>query len=517
MMDIKCNKSRALLLSIGGAACLTSCGSQPKMEEKAPNIVFILADDMGYGDVSFLNDSSKIQTTNIDRLAREGAYCTDAHSSSAVSTPTRYGILTGRYNWRSELKSGVLWGYSPALIPESRSTMASVLRKAGYETGCIGKWHLGWSWNNVEAGKDSVDFSKPITHGPTSVGFDYFYGIAGSLDMTPYVYVENEMPTSLPDRVTSDTGMRFWREGPTGADFDHEQTLPNFIKRAEDFIAQKAQGDKPFFLYLPLPAPHTPILPIKEFQGKSGLNPYGDFVLMVDAMVGRVAEALDKAGISENTILVFTTDNGCSPQARYEELLPKGHNPSYIYRGHKADLYEGGHRVPCVVRWPAKIKHHAIDQTICLTDFMRTFSALAGVRLTDKEGEDSYDLSPALLNEKPQPVIREATVHHSIDGDFTIRKGDWKLLLAAGSGGWSYPTQDDLAKMSDYPKFQLYNLADDPGETTNVCAQHPEVVKELKDLMSKYIKDGRSTPGAPVANDGDGAWSQLAYWMDNVF
>ena len=506
-------RNRGLLLSLGSMAVLSGCAQQPQ-EQKKPNIVFIFADDMGYGDVSALNENSKIQTTNIDRIASEGVTFTDAHSSSSVSTPSRYSLLTGRYNWRSDLKSGVLMGYNKALISPDRRTIASVLRDQGYQTACIGKWHLGWDWNNIEAGKDSVDFSKPITNGPTTRGFDYFYGIIASFDMAPYVYVENDMPTALPDRETVNDGMKYWRKGPTASDFDHEQTLPNFINRAVDYIHDKSKEDKPFYLYLPLPAPHTPILPIKEYQGKSGLNPYGDFVLMVDDMVGKVMKALKEAGVEENTIIVFSTDNGCSPQAKFDELQAKGHYPSYIYRGHKADLFDGGHRIPCVVRWPARVKPHVVDQTVCLTDFFATFAAVADYQLRDSEGEDSYNILPLLLNEKEGEVIREATVHHSINGDFTIRKGEWKLLLSPGSGGWSFPkpgTDDEVIKT--LPSVQLYNMQSDPAEKNNVYAEHPEVVKELKDLMIKYVKEGRSTPGTPQKNDGPEVWKQLS-WME---
>jgi len=472
--------------------------------QKNPNIIFILADDLGYGDVSALNENSKIQTTNIDRLAQQGVVFTDAHSSSSVSTPTRYGILTGRYNWRSTLEKGVLNGYSQALIPHDRRTIAAILKDEHYQTACIGKWHLGWEWNNIEKGKDSINYNKPIKDGPTTLGFDYFYGIAGSLDMDPYVYVENDMPTALPNRITENKGMGFWRKGPTASDFDHEQTLPNLINRAEKYIEEKSKAEDPFFLYLALPAPHTPILPIKEFQGKSGLNPYGDFVLMVDAMVGRVMAAVDKAGISSNTILFFASDNGCSPMANFDELKAKGHNPSYVYRGHKADLFDGGHRIPCIVRWPAKVKPHKVEQTICLTDFMATFAAVTGYQLKDNEAEDSFNLLPLLLNTRPQKYMREATVHHSSLGQFTIRKGDWKLLLSPSSGGWSYPRpgKDDKV-IATLPPYQLYNMKSDPGETKNLCDEYPAVVKELKALMIKYIKDGRTTPGAPQKNDGE--------------
>lgn len=489
------------------AAC-----SQVYAQKKAPNIIFILADDMGYGDVSYLDSRSKIRTDNLDRMAREGVVFTDAHSSSSVSTPTRYGILTGRYNWRSTMKQGVLGGYSKALIAPGRETMASMLKKQGYTTAGIGKWHLGWDWNNIDAGANKVDFSKPVTNGPTTRGFDYFYGFCGSLDMPPYVYIENDMPTSLPDRITEDKRKySWWRKGPTGADFVHEDVLPNLIGRACHYVKEKASSDQPYFLYLPLPAPHTPILPVKEFQGKSGLGDYADFVLMVDAMVGRVLQAVKESGEEENTIVVFTTDNGCSPAAGIDELIAQGHYPNSIYRGHKADLFEGGHRVPCILYWPGVVKHHHVDQTICLTDFYATFAALNNYILKDTEGEDSYNLMPAISSVKQVAPIREATVHHSIYGQFTIRKGDWKLLLSPSSGGWSAPKPEDSVALASLPEIQLYNMKTDPSEQKNVEARYPEKVKQLRSLLVKYVKEGRSTPGKPLKNDGNYPWKQLSF------
>jgi arylsulfatase A-like enzyme len=501
------------LFAIGSLILLNSCHS---VDRQNPNIIFILADDMGYGDVSALNENAKLTTPYIDQIANNGVVFTDAHSGSAVSTPTRYGILTGRYSWRSPLKEGVLYGYDKELIPPERTTIASILDHQRYETGCIGKWHLGWTWNNVDKGQDSINYGKPITGGPTSLGFDYFYGIVASLDMPPYVYVENDLPTAKPNRLTSDTGMKFWREGPTAANFEHQETLPHLVDKAVGYINQKANGANPFFLYLPLPAPHTPILPSKDFQGKSGLNAYGDFVLEVDAMVGRIIDALKKNGIEGNTILVFASDNGCSPAARIEELQEQGHYPSYIYRGHKADLFEGGHRIPFVAQWPEKIKPHTITQTVCLTDFVATFAALTGYVLKDNEGEDSYNILPLLLNQSEDTVIREATVHHSINGEFSLRKGKWKLLLSPSSGGWSYPRPGtDTAVIRTLPQVQLYDIHADPEETQNVYAAHPDIVTELKNLLAQYIRNGRSTPGVAQKNDGDDPWKQLD-WMNNL-
>lgn len=331
--------------------------------------------------------------------------------------------------------------------------------------------------------------------------------------MTPYVYVENDMPTSVPDRTTENTGMKFWRKGLTGSDFDHEQTLPNFIDRAIQYIHTQANEDNPFYLYLPLPAPHTPILPVKEYQGKSGLNPYGDFVLMVDDLVGKIMEALEEAGIAENTLLVFTSDNGCSPTADVPDLESKGHYPSYIYRGYKADLFDGGHRIPCVVRWPAGFNIQQRNETICLTDFFATFASLTGYQLKENEGEDSFNLLP-LLYKETSVSPREATVHHSIDGDFTIRKGKWKLLLSPSSGGWSFPQPEkDKELIKTLPPVQLYNMETDSEECHNVYTTHPEVVAELRSLLIRYIQEGRSTPGTPQANDGPEIWEELKKWM----
>lgn len=498
-----------VFLATAAILSLLSCTEK----QKQPNIIFILADDMGYGDVSYFDNNSKLKTENLDRMAQEGVVFTDAHSSSSVSTPTRYGILTGRYNWRSTLKNNVLYGYDKALIPADRETMASMLRKNGYTTAGIGKWHLGWDWDNIDAGKDKVDFSKPVQNGPTTRGFDYFYGFCGSLDMAPYVYIENDMPTSLPDRETVNEGKySWWRKGPTGADFVHEEVLPNLVDRACNYIKEKAKADQPYFLYLPLPAPHTPILPTEEFRGKSGIGEYGDFVLMVDAMVGKVLQAVKESGEDGNTIVVFTTDNGCGPAAGIKEMEAQGHRPNSIYRGHKADLFDGGHRIPCILRWPEGTKPHEVRQTVCLTDFYATFAAINGYKLMDSEGEDSYNLLPAIVSETEIDPIREATVHHSIDGQFTIRQGDWKLLLSASSGGWSAPTPTDTLALDSLPPIQLYNMKDDPSETTNVEAEHPEIISRLRALMAKYVREGRSTPGAPQKNDGEYPWKELD-WM----
>ncbi len=493
--------------------------------EQKPNIIYVLADDLGYGDLSSFNENGKIKTTNLDQLAADGIKFTDAHTSSAVCTPTRYGIITGRYNWRSRLKNGVLTGKSKALIPNSRSTVASMLKSQGYHTAFIGKWHLGWDWalKNKDSlsgegwnAKDfgNLDFSKPITNGPKELGFTYSYGHSGSLDMAPYVYVENGVPTAVPDSITQNTAKySWWRKGPTSKDFIHDDVTPNFFRRSFKYISEKAKEDRPFFLYLALPSPHTPILPTEEWQDKSGLNPYADFMLMIDAYIGQLAQTIKQAGIEDNTIVIFTSDNGCSPQADFNILGEQGHDPSYVYRGHKADIFEGGHRVPFIVKWPSKINKGMVsNETICTTDFMATCADIVNYKLRSNEGEDSYSLMPLLTQENSTKPLREATVHHSINGSFAIRKDEWKLIMCAGSGGWSFPKPNNKAVMDTLPKYQLYNMNEDPGETNNLIASNTEKVNELRTLLSKYITQGRSTPGEPQQNDPiEGEWRQIKF------
>lgn len=500
-----------LILSIA-ALLLSSCKTQNSNDEKNknPNIIYVLADDLGYGDLNCFNENGKISTPNLDKLATEGMMFRDAHTSSAVCTPTRYGILTGRYNWRSKLKKGVLNGRSKALIPTNRETVATMMKKSGYSTAFIGKWHLGWNWSKDE--NNSIDFSQPVINSPNDNGFDYAYGHSGSLDMPPYVYVENGISTAIPvDNTENNDAYAFWRKGLTAPDFIHDDVTPNFFHRAYKYIKEQSKTEKPFFLYLPLPSPHTPILPTEEWMGKSGLNPYGDFVMMVDYYMGELLKTIEEAGIEDNTLVIFTSDNGCSPKANFPYLESKGHNPSYIYRGHKADIFEGGHRVPFIVKWPGVIEDgSACDQTICTTDLIATCASIVNYKLNDRSAEDSFDMLSLFRDPLSDEYSRNAIVHHSINGSFAIRKGDWKYILCPGSGGWSYPRPKKVT--SDMPPFQLYNLKEDPGEQNNLLGQYPEVETELRQLLTDYIKNGRSTPGAPQENDPVDKWPQLK-WM----
>ena len=475
---------------------LALCVVSSLMAETAPNVVYILTDDLGYGDVRVCNPDGKIATPNVDELGKGGMVFTDAHSNSSVCTPTRYGVLTGRYAFRTRLTKSVLGGSSPHLILPGRITAASFLKEQGYHTAFIGKWHLGWDWAKVEGTKD-IDFSKPITHGPKDRGFDYSYGHSGSLDMAPYVYVENGMPTAIPVKETEVTREEapngWWRKGATAPDFEHIDVLPNFTRRAVKYIGEQAKTDAPFFLYLAFPSPHTPVLPTPEFKGKSGLESgYADFVTMTDHMVGEVMDALEAAGISENTMVIFTSDNGCSPEADFQDLKKQGHNPSSVFRGHKADIFEGGHRVPFIVRWPSVVKAGSTcDDTTCLTDLLATLAEMHGVTLPEDAGEDSVSMLPNLTGKAKGPV-REATVHHSIDGTFAIRQGKWKFIEAPHSGGWSSPQPRDLKSYADLPKVQLYDLEADPGERNNLSKEHPDIVKSLQALLDKYRKEGQS-------------------------
>jgi len=448
-----------------------------------PNMVYILCDDLGYGDVKCLGGRrSMIATPHIDRLAADGMIFTDAHSGSSVCTPTRYGILTGRYAWRTYLQKGVLTGYSRPLIKAGRQTVAGLLRQNGYATACIGKWHVGMKIAGIPG-----DLS--VKQGPVARGFDYYFGIAASLDMPPFVFIENDRMTKAPTATK-----QFGRKGAAAPDFDAVKVLPALTQKAVEYIARQARAEKPFFLYLPLSSPHAPILPTKEWEGKSGLNKYGDFVMQTDWSVGQVLDALEKAGIAGTTIVFFTSDNGCSPAANTEELESKGHFPSEFRRGYKADIWDGGHRIPFIVRWPGMIKAGSrCDQLICLTDLMATSAEIVGTKMPDNAGEDSVSMLPALLGTTTAP-IREAVVHHSIDGAFAIRQGQWKLEFCSGSGGWS------KGNTGNEPG-QLYDMSEDSGERTNRYSQHPEVVSRLTKLLEKYVIEGRSTPGPKESND----------------
>jgi arylsulfatase A len=468
---------------------------EARAESTPPNILFLMADDLGYGDLGCYNKASKIPTPNLDRLATQGMRFTDAHSPSAVCTPTRYGVLTGRYCWRSRLKKGVLWGYSPALIEPGRVTVASLLKDRGYVTACIGKWHLGLG------AAERTDYAKPLRPGPLQVGFDSFFGIPASLDMDPYVYVENEGVVEAPSKRIAASKMRrvggggFWRAGPIAPSFKHEDVLPTITRKAIAFLEEHARTrrDTPFFFYFPLTAPHTPWMPTKEFRGKSRAGYYGDFTVQVDWTVGQVMQALDRLKLADNTLLIVTSDNGA--HWKPEDIKKYQHRANGSLRGQKADIWEGGHRIPFLVRWPGKVKAGSVShQTICHTDLLATCAEVVGVDVPAGAGEDSASYLPVLLGKQPEEkAVHEAVVHHSSRGIFAIRQGNWKLIEGLGSGGFSKPAQIKPTPFG--PRGQLYDLARDPAEADNLYLKRPEIVARLHALLERYKEQGYSVSG----------------------
>lgn len=476
-----------VLILISGVNLQCSQPGTP-LTSKMPNIVIILADDLGYGDPTCYNARSKINTPNIDALASAGMRFTDAHSNSAVCTPTRYGLLTGRYAWRSSLKRGVTWSYDSAIIEPDRTTIASLLKSKGYSTACIGKWHLGlnWQWDG-----DSVDFTKPFGGGPNELGFDYFYGITASLDIPPHAYLENNRMdgeiTHYSQGASESYEGEYWRLGPTAEGFDHYQTLSVFTGKVTDFIAnhQKNRSDEPFLLYFPMTAPHLPWIPTDKFKGTSKAGDYGDMVAMVDWSVGEVMNALRSAGIEENTLVIFTSDNGAHWITEKEETFDHKANGDWL--GMKGDIWEGGHRVPFIASWPGKIgAATSTNVTVSTTDILATCAAIADYPLGTGEAEDSRNLLSLMLGEAQAPAVKE-TIQHSAHGIFAIRQGDWKYIEAQGSGGFLPADKDTTLNRYD---GQLYHLGKDPAEENNLVDQEKEKVNELKRRLSE-IKGGR--------------------------
>lgn len=453
---------------------------------KQPNIVYILADDMGWGDIDAYNLHSAVPTPAMNGFARESMRFTDMHASSAVCTPSRYSILTGRYCWRSRLKKGVLGGYSPNLIEEGRMTVPSMLQQNGYYTAGVGKWHLGLG------NEQKTDFTKPLVPGPVSHGFDYYFGIPASLDMAPYLYFENDhvvQQATVQDPGSKSPRGVTWRAGLRAPDFEISKVLPTLTEKAEDVIRQRAKDQaKPFFLYFAMPSPHTPWVALPEFHGKSGAGDYGDYVAEVDAMVGKVLDTIKAAGLENDTLVIVTSDNGAYWGPQDIERYP--HRANAGWRGEKADVWEAGHRIPFMVRWPGHITANSVsDETASLTDLMATLAALLEFNLPPDAGEDSFNDLPIWLGQKHKPV-RDTIIDHSNDGMFTIREGDWKLELGLGSGGFSLPRT--VEPVPGGVQGQLYNLKDDPRELYNLWAAKPDIVEHLTKLLDKYKDSGHT-------------------------
>ena len=500
-------------LIIGGLTCLigsVALITQPVARKQLPNIVYILADDLGYGDVSVYNPDGKIHTPHIDRLAAEGMRFTDAHSPSSVCTPTRYALLTGRYPWRSRLPVGVLHGYSRTLIEPNRPTVASLLKASGYRTGVVGKWHLGLDWG-VKKGRESlltttdygikeemkpadIDFDQPPAQGPATAGFDYSYILPASLDMPPYCYLENqklvEKPTAHTNGNQLDSGYTgpFWREGSMAPSFDFYGVLPTFVQKAVGFLRQQSAA-KPFFLYIPFAAPHTPWVPLKNYLGTSRSGEYGDFVQQVDAAVGQVLYTLDSLKLAGNTLVIFASDNG--PYWRETFVQQFGHKAAGPFRGMKGDAFEGGHRIPFIVRWPGMVRPGTVSNaTTTLANLLATCAEVVGANEPAYKAGDSYSILPVLTGKTRQVPGQPAVVHSSSIGYFAIRKGNWKLIEGMGSGGFTEPR--DVAPKAGGPTGQLYNLATDIAETNDLYIEHPEKVKELRALLAD-IRQGKAS------------------------
>ena len=503
-----------------------------------PNIILILCDDLGFGDISALNTNSKIFTPNIDSIVSKGISVTDAHTTSSVCTPSRYSLLTGRYSFRSSLKSGVNWGYSPPLIEKGRLTLSQMLKNCGYATGMVGKWHLGLDWKTDEGTYLSkggqineksidcgIDFSSPIKGGPIQYGFDYFFGISASLDMAPYVYIENDRAVEIPteshfqeyssniDGITlrqGDSLIGQGRAGPVQPKMFADEVLSTLSDKAVEFIQKQANNEVPYFLYASLTAPHTPVSPSKKFVGKSGTDDqYLDFVLEVDDVVGRIVSAVEEADDQENTLIIFTSDNGPEYFMHLRKTKVE-HFSAGQFRGCKRDNWEGGHRVPFIVQWPSRIRARTKkSEVISLVDIFATIAAIVGFSYPDDVAEDSLDISSLLFGASGQTSIRKITIHHSASGLFAIRKGEWKLLLHEGSG-----SEQDDSSYSDYSAslspVQLYRVYEDEHEDQNLYLQYPEKVKELAEDLFSILRSGRSTPGDIQPNHGDtNSWKQV--------
>jgi len=464
----------------------------------SPSIVFIMADDMGYGDLGCYG-ATKILTPHMDRLASEGIRFTDAHSSAAVCTPSRYSVLTGRYCWRSRLEKWVLWGFEPPLIEPQRLTMASMLKRQGYATAAIGKWHLGLGWTTTDgalptADGRNVDYRIPVRGGPLQLGFDTCLCITGSLDMAPYCFIEDDHTLGIP-AVDKDPYLPQQREGLMVPDWRDDLVDVRFTERAVAFIDQHAEQrpSQPFFLYLTPSAPHRPCVPPGFMEGASEAGERGDLVALVDWMVGQIDDALARHDLQERTLVIVTSDNGA--RLTNYDGRDYGHRSNGDLRGQKADIWDGGHREPFIARWPGRIAPGTVtDQLTCLSDLMATCADILGVDLPADAGQDSYSFLHALTGAPASGPVRDALVHHSGDGMFSLRKGRWKLIRGFGSGGFSEPKHAE--PVPGGPLGQLYDMESDWQETGNAWLEHPTAVEELSHLLDEVQSQGFSRPGA---------------------
>ena len=480
------------------------------------NILIILADDLGYGDVSCYNDQAKVPTRNIDQLAREGMRFTDAHSPSTVCTPTRYSLLTGRMAFRNGMRGVFTGAGGPCLIEADRLTLPQMLREQGYATACVGKWHVGLTFHDADGtpihqnglkAVQRIDYSRPIPDGPIHRGFDQFFGTAccPTTDWL-YAYIVGDRIPVPPTHIVDRSGLPKHpyshdnRRGMIAPDFDLEQVDLVFLEQSRKFLRRHVSDhpDQPFFLLHSMQAVHLPSFAADQFKGQSAAGPHGDFLLEMDHVVGQLCGELDALGVADNTLVIFTSDNGPETTSVIHMRKDFGHDGARPWRGVKRDNWEGGHRVPMIARWPGKIPAAATsDQTTCLTDIMATCAAMVGYELPNDAAEDSYNMLPAFLGAATEP-IRQDTLHQTISLALAIRRGPWKYLDHKGSGGNSYQRggMAQFALPDDQPDAtgQLYHIHDDPGETKNLFFEKPEIVRELKSQLDHYKSSGRSAP-----------------------
>ncbi len=467
-----------------------------------PNVILILGDDMGIDSVSAFNPKLGLKTPAIDQLASEGMSFIDAHSTSGVCSPTRYSVLTGRYNWRSRLKRGIVGQWERPLIADARLTLPEMFREKGYATCMIGKWHLGWNWPGKDGGFTEklaeIDFTKAIKGGPIDHGFDYYYG-DDVPNWPPFAWRENDRILTPPVLKLKGGALG---NGPVDPRWDLTAVLLEYGRRCAEYVRGRKDKEQPFFLYFPMPSPHTPIAPGGKFKGITGISPYADFLVETDWAVGEILKALKDTGQADNTMIIFTCDNGTSPKANFAQLNAANVHLNENWRGWKADAYEGGHRVPFIVRWPGRIRGDTrSEQTISLADIMATCAELIDTKLPATAAEDSVSLLPVLTGKKVDEALHELVIHHSISGHFAVRMGKWKLLLCRGSGGWSSP-RESVATKQKRPMLQLYDLDNDPKETENLHTKYPDRVRTLVNALARAIGEGRTTPGPPQANQG---------------
>ena len=467
---------------------LTNCST----DKQYPNIIFILADDLGYGDPRCYNEDSKIPTPNIDKLATGGMMFTDAHTPSTVCSPTRYALLTGRYAWREpRLARGVLRKTDPPVIDIEQLTVADMLQESGYKTAAVGKWHLGLEWQLLDimesVSVSNIDWSKPILSGLREQGFDYSF----SLGWPGWTFTENNTALAVPDvRFNLDSigivligGSNI--RGYRSSDYNHEKMLPTFTDKALEFIRSASADDSPFFLYFSPMCPHKPVVPNKEFKGASDAGLYGDFVNELDYSVGLILKELENLNISENTLIILSSDNGPEKTA-YDRILNTGHYSMDGLRGVKRDLWEGGHRVPFIINWPERVKASSkSDKTICLVDFIATVAEITGYEIEKDEAEDSFSFLNLLDGKPGETVLREPIVHHSTRGDLAIRKGEWVYIDAASGDVSNEPEwfRNKLGVNESSDEFELFNIEEDLKETNNMYSAMPGKAKELKEKL----------------------------------